>query len=130
MTPYNRRVVTKLPHEVTIYRGFSGDHRDGMSWTLSKRTAEFFAEYSANGPRRRFFYGTQQGPVPQIVTGVCKKSDIIAVFSDRKEREVVILPESVKSKRVEVWIPKPKPQPKIEPFVPQPINPADIGKVA
>lgn len=52
------------------------------------------------------------------------------MFSDRKEREVVILPENVKNKRVEVWIPKPKPQPKIEPYVPRPINAADIGKVA
>ena len=68
--------------------------------------------------------------MPQIVTGRCKKSDIIAMFSDRKEREVVILPENVKNKRVEVWIPKPKPQPKIEPYVPRPINAADIGKVA
>jgi len=50
LTPHNRRVLAKLPNEVTIYRGFSVRYRDGLSWTLSRRTAEFFAEYSANSP--------------------------------------------------------------------------------
>lgn len=131
LTPYNRQLLwTKLPSEVTIYRGFSVCYQDGLSWTLSRKTAEFFAEYSADGPRRCSLFGPQPDVVPQIVTGQCRSCDIIAIFSDRKEREVVIFPENVKNKRVEVWIPKPKLERKPWLYVAKPISLDDIAKVA
>ncbi len=131
LTPYNRQLLwTKLPSEVTIYRGFSVCYQDGLSWTLSRKIAEFFAEYSADGTRRCSLFGSQSDAVPQIVTGQCQRRDIIALFSDRKEREVVIFPENVKNKRVEVWIPEPKLERRPSLYVPKPISLDDIAKVA
>lgn len=65
-----------LPDTVEIYRGCEkGVNEDGISWTLNRDKAEFFAN--------RF---TKQGIV---LTKQINKSDIIAVFNGRGEAEVI-----------------------------------------
>ena len=68
--------LQNLPDTVEIYRGCQkGINEDGISWTLNRDRAEFFAN--------RF---TKQGIV---LTKQINKSDIIAVFNGRGEAEVI-----------------------------------------
>lgn len=68
--------LRNLPDTVEIYRGCEkGVNEDGISWTLNRDKAEFFAN--------RF---TKQGIV---LTKQINKSDIIAVFNGRGEAEVI-----------------------------------------
>jgi hypothetical protein len=68
--------LQNLPDTVEIYRGCEkGVNEDGISWTLNRDKAEFFAN--------RF---TKQGIV---LTKQINKSDIIAVFNGRGEAEVI-----------------------------------------
>lgn len=71
--------------ELTVYRGFNGNGGiDGLSWTIDKKTALFFA--------KRFAKSDEDAT---IATGKIKKSDIIAYLTGRNESEVLVLPENV-----------------------------------
>jgi hypothetical protein len=74
-----------LPAMVTVYRGCSREHVDGICWTRSRKTAEFFAS------GHRF-------PVvdPIVATGRVRKERIYAVLTDRKESEVLCRPKVIK----------------------------------
>ncbi len=85
----DRKVFDELPDEVTVYRGcqevletWPHHNREGMSWTLSKEKAEWFA--------KRF-----KREHSLVLTGVCQKEDIIAVLLGRGEEEVLIDPVDV-----------------------------------
>jgi len=68
--------LQNLPDTVEIYRGCQKRiNEDGISWTLNRDKAEFFAN--------RF---TKQGIV---LTKQINKSDIIAVFNNRGEAEII-----------------------------------------
>lgn len=92
MNPEERLILKNLEKNVTIYRGMSikefengGNHpsKFGLSWTLSKGTAEFFAnKYIRN-------IATQQYD-RKVVTKVVSKDKILAYFADRKEEEVIV----------------------------------------
>jgi hypothetical protein len=70
------QLLNSLPELVTIYRGcVKGQNEDGLSWTLDKAKAEFFAN--------RF---SKEGI---ILEREIPKSEIIAVFTGRGESEVV-----------------------------------------
>lgn len=71
-----------LPEVVTVYRGTERGRKLGMSWTLSRKRAEWFA--------KRF----QRRPL--VVTGTVAKRHVLAVFHGRNEDEVVVLPRHVK----------------------------------
>jgi hypothetical protein len=69
-------LLNSLPELVTIYRGcVKGLNEDGLSWTLDKAKAEFFAN--------RF------GKEGIILEREIPKSDIIAVLTGRGESEVI-----------------------------------------
>lgn len=88
MSKKEQKYLSTLPENLTIYRGMtvqefeSGDF--GVSWTLSKDVAEFFA----------YTYGRNHATahLPKMVHELqVKKSDIVAYFSERKEFEVIYM---------------------------------------
>jgi hypothetical protein len=76
MNDEDKESLRLLPEEVTIYRGCQeGLNENGLSWTLDKSKAEFFAN--------RF------GKKGIILERKIPKSDIIAVLTGRNEAEVI-----------------------------------------
>jgi hypothetical protein len=70
------QLLNSLPELVTIYRGcVKGLNEDGLSWTLDKAKAEFFANRFSKGGI--------------ILEREIPKSDIIAVLAGRGESEVI-----------------------------------------
>lgn len=63
---------------ITIYQGVKVNNYRGLSWTVDKSVAEWFA--------RRFGH---DGDKCYVFTGTINKKDIIALFSSRNEKEVV-----------------------------------------
>lgn len=63
---------------VTIYRGVRVNNYKGLSWTINKQRAEWFA--------KRFGINGEKG---YVFTGQIKKKDIIAFFDSRNEEEAV-----------------------------------------
>ena len=86
MSAYERRYLASLPNRLTIYRGSQSKRIRGWSWTLDQKKAHWFANRWA-----RLNFGK-----PHIATGKVKKSDVIAYFSRRKEKEIIIDPSKVK----------------------------------
>ena len=86
MSAYERRYLAGLPNRLTIYRGSQSKRIQGWSWTLDEKKAHWFANRWA-----RLNFGK-----PHIATGKAKKSDVIAYFSRRKEKEIIIDPSKVK----------------------------------
>lgn len=85
MTESERSYLKGLPDEVQIYRGMSFQEAKsknyGVSWTLDETVAEFFAykhpdKYMSNDEKT-------------VVSKVIPKSEIIAYFEDRKEKEII-----------------------------------------
>ena len=69
-------LLQSLSDEVTIYRGCQkGINENGLSWTLDKSKAEFFAN--------------RLGKKGIVLEKKISKSDIIAVFTGRGESEVI-----------------------------------------
>jgi hypothetical protein len=76
-----------LPPVITVYRGFSHDNHDGLSWTTSEERAVWFARKDADETHQ-----------PRVVCGTCAKEHVVACFLRRSEREVFIEPERVRKK--------------------------------
>lgn len=75
---------------VTIYRGVIVNNYRGLSWTVDKSVAEWFARrFRHNGDRCYLF------------TGTINKKDILALFSSRNEKEVVCDYRKIKNIRCE-----------------------------
>lgn len=76
-------IDNSLPEKVKIYRGLgSKSRRDGISWTLSKEKAEWFAtRFKDNG---------------EVLTAEANKSDILAFLNGRNEQEIIINPKKLK----------------------------------
>lgn len=92
MQAYERKRLATLPDELSLWRGVSHpDSVQGMSWTLDQAKAEWFA--------RRF--AGSDGRKPLLVSGTVKKTNVLAYFSARREREIVVLPENVTGISVE-----------------------------
>lgn len=66
-----------LPNQIEIYRGErSRGDRKGLSWTLDRNIAEWFAKrFQNNG---------------YVKSGIAYKEDILAYFNCRNEKEIVI----------------------------------------
>jgi len=83
-----KKYFDKLPSKFIIYRGMTVEEEEygeyGISWTLDKKIAEFFAQdYRRN-------IDTNHLP-KTVVSMMVSKSDIIAYFNDRDEKEVIAL---------------------------------------
>lgn len=76
MTEEEDNTLRSLPAQVTIYRGCQkGINEDGLSWTLDKSKAEFFANrFSKKGI---------------ILERTVSKNDIVAILLGRGESEVI-----------------------------------------
>lgn len=84
MSEKEYKVYDALPDTFTVYRGVArGRNPKGMSWTRSKKKAEWFAN--------RFNLDDQVG---YVQAATAHKEDVFAYFSNRNEDEYVI---SVKS---------------------------------
>jgi hypothetical protein len=76
MNDEDRQALRSLPDEVTIYRGCQkGLNENGLSWTLDKSKAEFFAN--------RF------GKKGIILERKISKSEIVALLTVRGETEII-----------------------------------------
>lgn len=80
--------LSKLPEKVTIYRGMTEKELKsknyGISWTLKKEVAEFFAHTY----QRNYSTANLKKVVHEITIN---KNDIVAFLNDRKEFEVIYL---------------------------------------
>ena len=73
----NYEVYENLPDTFTVYRGLQENaQEDGLSWTLSKEVAEWFASRFENDG--------------EIIEKTVHKTEVIAYFNDRDEEEVVL----------------------------------------
>ena len=94
MTAQELKFLNALPAKLTIFRGFSSPEGErGFSWTLSKRKARWFANYSCGG--RRALLAQSAGTLPTVVVATCWKRDVIAYIEERREQEIIILPQNV-----------------------------------
>lgn len=73
----NYEVYENLPDTFVVYRGLQENaQEDGLSWTLSKNVAEWFASRFEN-------HG-------EIIKKMVHKTEVIAYFNDRDEEEIVL----------------------------------------
>ena len=90
MSQDERDYLQSLPSQITIYRGMteieykSGNY--GISWTLKKELAKFFADiYVRNN--------ATCGLKKTIRELVIDKKDVIAFFDGRQEYEIIYTPQ-------------------------------------
>lgn len=79
-----RAALAELPDELTIYRGTSHGLPPGMSWTLDRDRAEWFA--------RRY---QREGYGPEMMVGHVSKKDVIGYLTGRSEDEIVANHENI-----------------------------------
>ncbi|MBR5596647.1 MAG: hypothetical protein IKW30_04480 [Lachnospiraceae bacterium] len=91
---------------VTIYRGVRINDYKGLSWTVDKQRAEWFA--------KRFGINGENG---YVFTGQIKKKDIIAFFDSRNEVEIVCDYRKVKDIQCEEIIIADSPESKFDKYV-------------
>jgi hypothetical protein len=96
MEPEEHAVYNSLPTRVRIWRG-CGELKAarGMSWTLDREKAVWFASYAC-GTRRSYATFGREGTQPILVEGTVHKHDVLAFFNGRKESEIVVDPANVK----------------------------------
>ena len=93
MTPLARRTFQRFPDMLTVWRGCDRNFiKSGLSWTLNRKVAQKFAHGMASLTRTKI-----DGV---LLTGKCKKTDIFAYFTDRKESEIIVESAKVKRKRI------------------------------
>lgn len=89
--------LRSLPDTFTVYRGCPVNKVNGLSWTLDRDKALWFAN--------RFNFASRMPPFDReccVVTGTVKKTDVFAYFNSRHESEIVVAPSNVKNKTTEV----------------------------
>lgn len=90
MNEEERDLLQSLPQQVTIYRGIRvvdelDEENLGLSYTLSREKAEWFAKRFANRRSKAM-----------LVEATIDKDDILSVFLERDEDEVLVNPDKVK----------------------------------
>jgi hypothetical protein len=84
MSESDSRSLDALSDQFEVWRGTSYRNSvNGLSWTLDEEKATWFA--------RRF----RSEPNPLLVKGTVKKSDVLAYFGQRGEREIVSMQVSI-----------------------------------
>lgn len=91
------RKLRRTKHPLLIYRGYATDGATdeahmGMSWTLNRVRADWFA---------RRFAGQEGREHAMTALGIVDPEKVIAYFGARNEEEVVVLPEDVHLIRLE-----------------------------
>jgi hypothetical protein len=86
------QALARLTESFPVYRGFLGRRAKGLSWTTERKRAIWFA-------RRFAKIGIGD---PRLLSGIATKKDVLAYFTRREESEVVIDPEKVKEREVQV----------------------------
>jgi hypothetical protein len=82
MSAKERKVLAQLPDKLPIYRGIgSAKGRNGLSWTLNRERAIFFAQR---------FVGVSRLGRSSLLIARAYKSDVHALLLGRNEEEVVI----------------------------------------
>jgi len=100
MTDQEHAELATMPDEVKIWRGCAHTAGvRGMSWTTEKSRAHFFAGY-AGGPRRMFYAGPRE-TTPIVASATCRKSKVLAYFTERQESEIVLNPTNLKDVKIE-----------------------------
>lgn len=92
MTNEDHKILESLPATVTIYRGMTVSeyqNKDfGVSWTLKEKIAHFFAHV--------YLRNIDTVNTPMMVHSIeISKEDILAIFNDRKEMEVIYIPQYI-----------------------------------
>lgn len=91
MTAKERAALSALPDVFEVYRGVNDRRgRAGLSWTIDRQKALWFANRWDDGRK-----------TPEVISGTVSKSDVLAHFTGRNEKEIVVLPELVRQQRVE-----------------------------
>lgn len=73
----NYKAYENLPDTFVVYRGLQENaQEDGLSWALSKDVAEWFASRFENDG--------------EIIEKIVHKTEVIAYFNDRDEKEIVL----------------------------------------
>lgn len=93
MMGQERNALTAMRSPLRVYRGTSAPDQMGcgLSWTLDKDRATWFAARFAN---------LRETEEPIVLTGTVMKSKVVAYFLGRGEDEIVVLPEDVNGKEV------------------------------
>lgn len=81
--PEDFRTFNHLPDPFRIYRGYADPYSTGLSWSLSPRTAKFFAYLAVD---------RSEDPMirPQLLTGLVYKRDVITLMRFLNEQEVLV----------------------------------------
>jgi hypothetical protein len=91
MDESERKVFDNLPDVVTVYRGTNCEEGvKGFSWTLDRAKAKWFAKRFANKDNDCL-----------IVHGTVAKTDVVAYFDNRNEKEIVALADNVVITKIE-----------------------------
>jgi hypothetical protein len=95
MSKKERDFWQSLPERITIYRGMTLEEQKqksfGISWTLKKEIAEFFA----NDYQRNYSTRHKKKVVHQIEIN---KNEVIAFFNERTEFEIIYLGKITKKR--------------------------------
>lgn len=77
MSEEEMQTLNNLPDKITIYRGIGSEsNTKGVSWSLDKSIAEWFSNrFQSDG---------------YVLTGQINKSDVLAYFNKRHEKEIVV----------------------------------------
>ena len=87
MDDEERAALASLPDMVPIYRGFQhAKSTRGMAWTLDRDKAIWFA--------RR--YASVRTPPPRVASAMVARGKILAHFTGRNEKEIVVMPRDLK----------------------------------
>ena len=100
MTKEEVSFLATLPDTVTVYRGCPVNKTNGLSWTLSRETAIWFAN--------RFNFKKKEKPFDQdccLIEGTVMKKHILAYLDGRNESEIVCDSRYVRGKKQEVVAP-------------------------
>lgn len=83
MGKQEQKMFNELSEQVTVYRGVSPQYKYGLSWTLHKDIASWYADR----------YGNNNSCVYECTV---EKKNILCYFDTRNEAEIVLLPSMLK----------------------------------
>lgn len=87
MTLEERSALKAMPETITVWRGgFDASIVEGLSWSVSRERAEWYAHRFANGNDR----------TPVLARAVIRRDDVRAYLTGRNEEEIVALSEHLK----------------------------------
>ena len=86
MDPKERHALNAMPKVFTVYRGVAHvEASRGMSWTIDREKALWFARRFAGDDKR----------TPLLITANVRRIDVMAHYLGRNESEIVVMPEHV-----------------------------------